>query len=205
MTFKRSLIALFATLTTLGVLAFDFWPQVPDKDTVVVTDGVQEQQESNIECKEFQCASPLDKDGQIEVLVWNIYKQNKPGWKSDLESYLPKIQLGLLQEVSMSEEFKTWLYHGDWIGQQAKAFEMFDASAGVFNLAHVYPSKICAQLSTEPWLRLPKSALFATYQLSNGEVLGVGNLHGINFTFGTEDYAKQLGLLGEKLKEHKAL
>ncbi|GAM69093.1 hypothetical protein JCM19236_5406 [Vibrio sp. JCM 19236] len=54
MTFKRSLIALIATLTTLGVLAFDFWPQVPDKDTVVVTDGVQEQQESNIECKEFQ-------------------------------------------------------------------------------------------------------------------------------------------------------
>ncbi|GAM73064.1 hypothetical protein JCM19241_2519 [Vibrio ishigakensis] len=146
------------------MLAFDFWPQVPDKDTVVVTDGVQEQQESNIECKEFQSASPLDKDGQIEVLVWNIYKQNKPGWKSDLESYLPKIQLGLLQEVSMSEEFKTWLYHADWIGQQAKAFEMFDASAGVFNLAHVYPSKICAQLSTEPWLRLPKSALFATYQ-----------------------------------------
>lgn len=203
MTAKRFLIALTVMLTAVGVFAFDFWPQVPDKETVVVTDGMQDQQQANIECRDFKQAGVLDKDGVIEVLVWNIYKQNKTGWKSELESYLPEIQLGLLQEVSMSDEFKQWLYNVDWIGQQAKAFEVFEASAGVFNLAHVYPSKICAQLSTEPWLRLPKSALFATYKLSNGETLGVGNLHGINFTFGTDDYAKQVKLLSEKLKQHQ--
>ncbi|WP_261815752.1 endonuclease/exonuclease/phosphatase family protein [Vibrio gallicus] len=201
MRFTRVFGALLV-LAAGGVLSFNFLFKVPNADTVVVTDGVADRQQTSVQCRQFSAPQPLDNHGDIKVLVWNIYKQNKPGWRHELDSYLPHIQLGLLQEVSMSDEFKQWLYHADWVGQQATAFEAFDATAGVFNLAHVYPTSICAQLANEPWLRLPKSALFATYLLSDGATLGVGNLHGINFTLGTHDYAQQLAKLTDKLGQH---
>ena len=54
----------------------------------------------------------------------------------------------------------------------------------------------------EPWLRLPKSALFARYQLSNGQELAVVNLHGVNFTVGVEEYEEQMAKLERALATH---
>ena len=48
--------------------------------------------------------------------------------------------------------------------------------------------KLCAYTHEEPWLQLPKSALWSRYQLSNGEQLAVVNIHAVNFTLGTEEY-----------------
>lgn len=192
-------------LLAVATLAIDAPLHVPESAHLINTDGQTEKQsESQFKCMAFpQSGTPIDEAGEINILVWNIYKQNGKDWRLELSSRLTGKQLGLLQEVSLTQEFKEWLFHFDWVGQQAKAFEAFDVSAGVFNITQVYPNRICAQLDVEPWLRLPKSALFATYPLSNGETLAVGNLHGINFTFGTKAYAKQLLILANKLKRHK--
>ncbi|NMU84205.1 hypothetical protein HKB16_15060, partial [Vibrio parahaemolyticus] len=56
--------------------------------------------------------------------------------------------------------------------------------------------------SKEPWLRLPKSALYSQYHLSNGEKLAVVNVHAINFTVGTKEYVSQLTALEMLLKHH---
>ncbi len=55
----------------------------------------------------------------------------------------------------------------------------------------------------EPWLQLPKSALWSRYQLSNGEELAVINIHAVNFTFGTEDYEAQLKSLTDNLQKYR--
>ncbi|GAD78321.1 hypothetical protein VEZ01S_01_01000 [Vibrio ezurae NBRC 102218] len=178
---------------------------VPTSQHILLTDGITDsQQESPFECQEFaQNGAVLDNDGLIDVLVWNLYKQNRENWKPVLNQLLQGKQLALLQEVSLTDEFKDWLYQIKWVGQQAKAFEAFDVSAGVLNLAPVYPIRICAHLNSEPWLQLPKSALFATYPLSDGTVLAVGNLHAINFTAGTEEYQQQVLTLVDELQRHQ--
>ncbi|MDW1872991.1 endonuclease/exonuclease/phosphatase family protein, partial [Vibrio sp. Vb0598] len=70
------------------------------------------------------------------------------------------------------------------------------------SIAQKQPVKACAYTSKEPWLRLPKSALYSQYRLSNGESLAVINVHAINFTVGTEEYTSQLSALETLLKQH---
>ncbi|GEA49370.1 UPF0294 protein [Vibrio inusitatus NBRC 102082] len=198
------LAPVIAVLFTTAVLAIEFPISVPDSEHLIIADGITDSEmESVFQCSVFEkSGQAIDDEGRIDVLVWNIYKQNKETWQPELTKLLKGKQLGLLQEVSFTDEFKDWLYQLDWVGQQVKAFESFDVSAGVFNITQVYPIRVCAQLDAEPWIQIPKSALFATYPLSNGEVLAVGNLHGINFTIGTKAYSKQLKLLASKLEQH---
>ncbi|CAM4010092.1 endonuclease/exonuclease/phosphatase family protein [Vibrio neonatus] len=201
----RWFLFIIAGLAIATVVVFKVLFSVPDAEHLIVTDGVKDTQaESRFECQSFaRNGRTLDDNGQIDVLVWNLYKQNRENWKPVLSELLKGKQLALLQEVSLTDEFKSWLYQIKWIGQQAKAFETFDVSAGVLNLAPVYPLRICAQLDSEPWLQLPKSALFATYPLSDGSELAVGNLHAINFTVGTDEYQQQVLALVHKLQRHQ--
>ncbi|CAM2770390.1 endonuclease/exonuclease/phosphatase family protein [Vibrio rarus] len=202
---KRLWLSVVMVCVLLAVLWFKFTFTVPEDEHLITTDGVADMQVAS----SFQCWSPahasgfLDDNGYIDVLVWNIYKENRDNWQGELTDLIDGKQLTLLQEASLTDEFKDWLYQLDWIGQQVNAFDAFDVSAGVLNITHVYPKQACAQLDTEPWIQLPKSALFATYSLSNGEVLAVGNVHGINFTIGTKAYQEQLQRLADKLKQHQ--
>ncbi|WP_084886357.1 endonuclease/exonuclease/phosphatase family protein [Vibrio sp. qd031] len=158
---------------------------------------------NNAFCLKMEPLEPLDNQGQLRVLSWNIYKQKNDGWDSELLQLLARTELSLLQEVSLSPSFVNWLNQLDWFGQQASAFEVFDKSSGVFNLSQRLPEKVCAVFETEPWLQLPKSALFASYQLSNGDSLWVVNLHAVNFTLGTEEFEQQLAELEQALIEHQ--
>jgi endonuclease/exonuclease/phosphatase (EEP) superfamily protein YafD len=158
---------------------------------------------NNASCLEMEQLEPLDNDGQLRVLSWNIYKQNNDGWDAELFTLLERTELSLLQEVSLSPSFINWVNQLNWFGQQASAFEVFDKSSGVFNLSQRLPAKVCAIFETEPWLQLPKSALFASYRLSNGESLWVVNLHAVNFTLGTEEFEQQLAELEQALIDHQ--
>lgn len=144
----------------------------------------------------------IDEQGTLNLLVWNLYKQNREQWRSALDTFTHDTQLVLLQEASMNDELKQWINQGRWNGQQVDAFQAFDATAGVLNLAVELPEKACAYTELEPWLQLPKSGLYATYALSNGEVLAVVNVHAVNFTLGTEEYHHQLSELSQALQHH---
>ena len=156
-----------------------------------------------LQCYNNEQAAVLDDDNRINLLVWNIYKQNRDTWRSRLDQYAQGKQLVLLQEASMTPQLKEWISKGQWFGSQVDAFKAFDTTAGVLNLSPDSPSKACAYTELEPWLRLPKSALYALYPLSNGQQLAVVNIHAVNFTYGTEEYHRQLKVLVDELSQHQ--
>ncbi len=159
--------------------------------------------EPSLQCYRNLRAKSIDEGGSINLLVWNIYKQNRDSWQVELEQYMSNKQLLLLQEANMTDELRSWISGGGWFGSQVDAFKAFDTSAGVLNLSYVSPSLACAYVELEPWLRLPKSGLYATYPLSNGQVLAVVNIHAVNFTYGTLEYQRQISTLVEELKRHQ--
>ncbi len=170
----------------------------------------QEAQVMSLTSQELRCfqsgaeeKQPLDVDGRLRLSVWNIYKGNRPGWQLELDTLADKSELVLLQEASLHEDFTEYLEGKEWDVAMANAFSLFDQSAGVLNLSRVEALQSCAYLTVEPWLRLPKSALYAEFPLSNGEILAVVNLHGINFTIGTDKYKEQLSMLALVLQNHQ--
>jgi endonuclease/exonuclease/phosphatase (EEP) superfamily protein YafD len=153
-------------------------------------------------CFQDDKALPLDQQGQLGLLVWNIYKQNREGWSEELSRLSSDAQLLLLQEASLNSGLKQWLSDQGWEGNQVNAFKVMGESAGVINLARTTPNLACGYTEMEPWLRLPKSGIYARYPLSNGQVLAVVNLHAVNFTYGTDEYQLQLQALANELSQH---
>ncbi|MGF1727268.1 endonuclease/exonuclease/phosphatase family protein [Photobacterium nomapromontoriensis] len=153
-------------------------------------------------CIHSDIALPLDQDGEISVLVWNIYKQQKANWRSELDKFSSSNNLVLLQEASLNTDLKNYLDDSEWKVRMANAFKFLNTPAGVMNLSSVNAKTTCAYLAMEPWLRLPKSALLSEFALSNGQTLAVVNLHGVNFAMGLEDYKEQLNMLKAVLEQH---
>lgn len=156
----------------------------------------------SLRCAHASNVESIDNNGDINLLVWNIYKQNRDNWSQELTKYSEDKQLVLLQEASMTAELKEWIKQPFWFGNQVDAFKAFERSAGVLNLSKSLPKLACAYTELEPWLRLPKSAIYATYPLSDGELLAVVNIHAVNFTYGTDEYQRQLGALVAELSKH---
>ncbi|NRF63512.1 endonuclease/exonuclease/phosphatase family protein [Vibrio coralliilyticus] len=157
----------------------------------------------SLRCTHASNVESIDNNGDINLLVWNIYKQNRGNWSQELTKYSSEKQLVLLQEASMTPELKEWMKQQLWFGNQVDAFKAFERSAGVLNLSKSLPKLACAYTELEPWLRLPKSAIYATYPLSDGQVLSVVNIHAVNFTYGTDEYQRQLGTLVDELSKHQ--
>lgn len=153
-------------------------------------------------CYQNNAPEAIDSEGEINLLVWNIYKQDRDNWEAALDRFSENAHLLLLQEVSLTDEFKSWIKKQSWGSNYVSAFSAFDIRSGVLNLATKFPIEACAYTATEPWLRLPKSGLYALYQLSNGQQLAVVNIHAINFTLGTEEYEQQITVLKAVVDEH---
>lgn len=160
-------------------------------------------QSEAVHCYRNKDAKALDENGKLSLLVWNIYKQTNDNWQQKLSEYSNNTQLALLQEVSMTDEFKEYINTANWFGSHVDAFKSFDVTSGVLNLSRRSPLLACAHLETEPWLRLPKSGIFARYSLSNNKVLAVVNLHSVNFAYGNEEYTRQFSALVTELDTHK--
>ena len=198
---KKHLILTVITLTLLAVIGYQTVFTVPKHEQLssISGDGV----ELSLKCYNNTQAKTLDREQRINVLVWNIYKQNRDNWKNELAELSQSAQLVLLQEASMTPDLQQWIDQQGWFGSQVDAFKAFDATAGVLNLSLDTPNLACAYTELEPWLRLPKSALYATYPLSDGSELAVVNIHAVNFTYGTEEYHRQLSTLVEELLSHE--
>lgn len=153
-------------------------------------------------CTQFTTSTPIDRHGQLNVLVWNIYKQQKDDWKAALNSLTISSDLVLLQEASLTPELKQFVVDKSYSAELVRAFDIFDTSAGVLTLAKESAEKVCAHTAIEPWLRLPKSTLLSEYPLSDKQTLMVVNIHAINFTLGTEDYKNQIEALSQEVKQH---
>lgn len=176
---------------------------IPDSATLTVNTHTTTSQKSTLQCYENPTAAAIDVDNKIDVLVWNIFKQSKDNWQQQLQQYSKNSQLALLQEVSMTEAFKTYSQQSAWFSSHVDAFRVFGTSTGVLTLSIQSPLKACAHIEYEPWIQLPKSGIYAEFKLSDGRTLVVVNLHSVNFTYGVEEYQLQLSVLAEALKKHQ--
>ncbi|MEL6117084.1 endonuclease/exonuclease/phosphatase family protein [Photobacterium sp. SP02] len=191
---KLSYLALFlmAVVVTGTYLAFNV-PEQPE-----VASGAQVSQYS-IRCVENAPAASIDKNGELSITVWNIYKQQRDSWHQALVGFSADSDLVLLQEAKLTQELGQYLQESRWQVTMANAFTFLDTPAGVMNLSRQKAEKTCAYLAVEPWLRLPKSALLSRYPLSDGSTLTVVNLHGINFAWGVDEYRAQFAALASQI------
>lgn len=197
---KRYLLLLPAIIALSIVVAFNSIFTVPSQPQLL-TIG-QDVLGRDLVCYQNPHSVPVDKAGQLNVLVWNIYKQNRADWAAELTRYSDQVQLLLLQEANMTAPLREWIAEQDWDGTYVDAFRVFGDSSGVLNLGHSMPKLACAYTQLEPLLRLPKSGIYAHYPLSNGQVLAVVNLHAVNFTYGAKAYREQLEALLKALRQH---
>ncbi len=194
---------LFAGVAIAGMTIGGFQAVFTVGETPEITSIKDSQIDTELKCYRNDHPLALDESGQLNVLVWNVYKQNRHNLLPELTRLSQDRQLVLLQEASLDDTFIDWLQRSDWGSNQVSAFKAFDVSSGVLNLSRTMPSIACANLQTEPWLRLPKSGLYAEYALSNGQTLISVNLHSVNFTIGTDEYKQQLESFKQVLVNHQ--
>ena len=76
---------------------------------------------------------------RLSLVVWNIYKQNREHWDSELSRFSRDAQLVLLQEASMTAALQRWIAEHNWAGTRVNAFQVLGESAGVLNLSRSMP------------------------------------------------------------------
>ncbi|EOD80281.1 hypothetical protein D515_00855 [Grimontia indica] len=193
----RSLWVILSTaFLLLGIALVYFLVDVPDSPQLASGQGA-------VKCREYKSSSEIDASKPLNIAVWNIYKQQLEGWDTELKSLAADNTIILLQEAQTKPQMLSYLEQSGWHSNQAYAFAINGEIAGVMTLSEAIPEKVCAYTKVEPYLRLPKSALYSAFPLSNGEVLSVINLHSINFTYGVTEYSEQLDVLVEAVEPLK--
>lgn len=155
-----------------------------------------------IQMRQVKSAVELDA-GKISLLNWNVYKGQRDNWPDDFKNLLADRDIVLLQEAVMSPAMQQMLHSEKLHWQLNTAFYYEDYETGVLNASKVQAIRSCGMRTPEPLIRVPKTMLVSEYPLKNRLVtLLVANIHGINFTTGTESYKQQLDALAAAIENH---
>ncbi len=143
---------------------------IPDKQNVLTSWGHAQESALNAE--------------STKILIWNIYKERKPSFESEFLSLSQNKDLVLLQEQSLeSNNLKIFnqISASNW--QHATQFFMKDRiRTGVGTVSKV-PSMGTTYLRTrllEPYVKSPKLILVSRFPVSDGQILLLLNIHGMN-------------------------
>jgi len=139
----------------------------------------------------FESPRELNSD-EIRLVNWNIQKARDPDWSTDLAMQVGNPDLLILQEVPLN--MNVWnTVAADHYRSFAPGHRTRRAMTGVMTLSRAEPLVQCNLDSVEPWLRSPKATVITTYGLTGTtDSLLVINMHGLNFTFGTRDFERQV-------------
>lgn len=202
----KILLITISTLSIIGVGGFHYVFKSPEQIELITFDHLSDGRTSLshhfTRCIEQNISQPVDNDGQLNVFVWNIYKQQRPYWSSILDQYSNKQPLLLLQENSLNKPMTEWLIKRELKVTQMVAFSMLNEPTGVATIATTGPISTCGFTALEPYLRLSKSALVSYFALSNGQTLAVANFHSVNFTLDVTEYRDQLITVADVLRKH---
>jgi endonuclease/exonuclease/phosphatase (EEP) superfamily protein YafD len=137
------------------------------------------------------------------LLSWNIYKARDKAWAEDFGRLSESRDLILLQEAHLTPGFMALLAKRDYRWSMVRAFDFNGAEAGVLTASKVPPTQGCLLRTAEPLLRVPKSVLITRYGVADAPAdLLVANLHGVNFSLGTEPFRRQLEAVAWVLADH---
>ncbi len=144
----------------------------------------------------------LASNNELSIAIWNIYKQQRPLWKSVLTSLAEKNDLILLQEAQTTPDLLKFITASGLVADQVPAFVIPQHPSGVMTLASSSPVYCCPLREKEPILRLSKSSLITIYPLPDERQLMVINVHAINFSLGVDVYSRQLDNIGIHIRLH---
>ncbi|OQK16353.1 hypothetical protein AU255_00095 [Methyloprofundus sedimenti] len=141
---------------------------------------------------------------EFTLVSWNIYKENKEGWKKDLLTLSNASDLILLQEAYLTQTLNQFLVTSGQKWDMISAFRYRGIHAGVMTIGDIPAQTSCAQRATEPIAFLPKSSLINYYPIRNTQhTLLVANIHAINFTLGIKEFSEQLLHIKTVLANHQ--
>lgn len=136
---------------------------------------------------------------QLQLLSWNIYKAQTQGLYHDLVQLNQQADIVLLQEAIEDKRLSAlkpyWRF--------SPGYKSGDIQSGVMTLSRWPATVHCTFIHTEPWLRSPKATNIVEYAMASQQRLLSVNLHGINFTLGTEDYQQQINDVVKVLQQHQ--
>ncbi|MBT3583514.1 MAG: endonuclease/exonuclease/phosphatase family protein [Halobacteriovoraceae bacterium] len=141
----------------------------------------------------------LSKDS-IKVLVWNMYKGDKPDWERDFLFLARGHDILVLQEMYLGKTMKrVFNQHTEYHYKLATSFIYKDENirTGLATAAQVEPTSVFFQRSNvlEPVINTPKMSLFTHYPIKDHDKdLMVINIHAINFvtTWGLAQQIKEI-------------
>lgn len=145
----------------------------------------------------------LQGNNGLQVLVWNIFKQQRANWLSLLEQFSQHTQLMLLQEAQTTPELVSFATRHYQAADQVPAIGLTAHPSGVMTLSAAHPLYCCPLREREPILRLAKSALVTIYPLTDNQLLMVVNIHAVNFSIGIDVYSKQLLPIADQIAHHQ--
>lgn len=140
---------------------------------------------------------------RISLINWNIYKAQRENWESDFRTFIQQQDIVVLQEAVLIDALSRTLSGQDMHWSLNTAFYYDDTETGVLTASRVRAVRSCGLRADEPMTGIPKTMLVTEYRLSNGQPnLLVANIHGINFTLGTDAYRQQVMALAEAIRQH---
>jgi endonuclease/exonuclease/phosphatase (EEP) superfamily protein YafD len=144
----------------------------------------------------------LDSSG-FRILIWNVYKGIKEGWKDDFKNLIPSYDILTIQEARLTDDMQKLLQKGHDNWDISIAFKFNGKETGVLTASRIAPDFTCTFRTKEPLASLPKTTMVTLYPLSNTDkTLMVVNIHSINLTLGTGSFKKQLQKVENILSLH---
>ena len=198
------IFAILAILT--GCVSIPVQPYVLNRDTALATSVDPSQCDANTFLSarktSHEPSQMLDRNS-ISILNWNIYKEQRENWESDLRKFSSELDIMLIQEALLTQDLRKLLKDQNRHWSLNTAFYYDDLEAGVMNASKIESITSCGIRTTEPFIRVPKTVLISRYPIAGAsQDLVVANIHGINFTLGTEVYQQQLNGLKNVLAKH---
>ena len=145
----------------------------------------------------------LDTSG-FTLLSWNIQKESREGWESDLVRLSENADILIIQEAFLIEDLRRFLDRNSYHWQLVTAFEYHHIKIGVLTAAIVEPDFICPLRAAEPFIRLPKTVLITRYPLARAHhSLMIANVHLVNFALEPSAYLDQVNQMKEVLVKHQ--
>jgi endonuclease/exonuclease/phosphatase (EEP) superfamily protein YafD len=183
---------------------------VPVSDQLITSSGERTPRTEDGDCSQGWRTFPagsvtcrgLDSAG-FNLMTWNAFKERKGGWSEDYVRLSRGQDVVLLQEARLTPALRASIEQSGYLWSMTRAFDYQGIANGVLTAGRSPASGACTSRQTEPLTRIPKSALLTRFPLyKSGEELLVANLHGINFTLGTESYRTQLEALERAVAGH---
>ncbi len=139
----------------------------------------------------------------INFLCWNMKQGKKPNWREDLLDLAEGKDLVIIQEALLNADLAEVV--GESVhSSYSKGYRNKSRVTGVMTISKYQPLRKHHLTCWEPWLATPKATNITEYAISGtDETLIVINIHAINFTFGVNQFRKQINKIHDFLAQHE--